>query len=41
MLAIMVLEGLGRSLDPELDILESARPFLIQEAKRQIMDLFD
>ncbi|XP_063106679.1 uncharacterized aarF domain-containing protein kinase 2 isoform X6 [Cavia porcellus] len=27
--AIMVLEGLGRSLDPKLDILEAARPFLI------------
>ncbi|KAM9650709.1 putative aarF domain-containing protein kinase 2 isoform 2-T2 [Trichechus inunguis] len=27
--ATMVLEGLGRSLDPKLDILEAARPFLI------------
>ncbi|XP_008066823.1 uncharacterized aarF domain-containing protein kinase 2 [Carlito syrichta] len=27
--AIMVLEGLGRSLDPKLDILEAARPFLL------------
>ncbi|XP_074727907.1 putative aarF domain-containing protein kinase 2 [Strix uralensis] len=28
--AIMVLEGLGRSLDPELDILEAAKPLLIK-----------
>ncbi|XP_021251212.1 uncharacterized aarF domain-containing protein kinase 2, partial [Numida meleagris] len=30
--AIMVLEGLGRSLDPELDILEAAKPLLIRTA---------
>ncbi|KAI6079875.1 putative aarF domain-containing protein kinase 2 [Aix galericulata] len=30
--AIMVLEGLGRSLDPELDILEAAKPLLIKNA---------
>ncbi|XP_036284596.1 uncharacterized aarF domain-containing protein kinase 2 isoform X2 [Pipistrellus kuhlii] len=28
--AIMVLEGLGRSLDPKLDILEAAMPFLMK-----------
>ncbi|XP_044297090.1 uncharacterized aarF domain-containing protein kinase 2 isoform X1 [Varanus komodoensis] len=28
--AIMVLEGLGRSLDPELDILKAAKPFLLK-----------
>ncbi|KAL2777768.1 putative aarF domain-containing protein kinase 2 [Daubentonia madagascariensis] len=28
--AIMVLEGLGRSLDPNLDILEAAKPFLLK-----------
>uniref|UniRef100_A0A8C8U451 AarF domain containing kinase 2 n=1 Tax=Peromyscus maniculatus bairdii TaxID=230844 RepID=A0A8C8U451_PERMB len=28
--AIMVLEGLGRSLDPTLDILEAAKPFLLR-----------
>ncbi|KAL1778133.1 putative aarF domain-containing protein kinase 2 [Sigmodon hispidus] len=28
--AIMVLEGLGRSLDPKLDILEAAKPFLFK-----------
>uniref|UniRef100_A0A6J0U662 Uncharacterized aarF domain-containing protein kinase 2 n=1 Tax=Pogona vitticeps TaxID=103695 RepID=A0A6J0U662_9SAUR len=28
--AIMVLEGLGRSLDPELDILKAAKPLLIK-----------
>lgn len=27
----MVLEGLGRSLDPKLDILEAAKPFLLKE----------
>lgn len=30
--AIMVLEGLGRSLDPKLDILEAAKPFLLKGA---------
>ncbi|XP_072508671.1 uncharacterized aarF domain-containing protein kinase 2 isoform X2 [Notamacropus eugenii] len=30
--AIMVLEGLGRSLDPKLDILEAAKPFLIKKS---------
>ncbi|XP_077003847.1 putative aarF domain-containing protein kinase 2 isoform X2 [Tamandua tetradactyla] len=28
--AVMVLEGLGRSLDPNLDILETAKPFLFK-----------
>ncbi|CAO2603262.1 Uncharacterized aarF domain-containing protein kinase 2 [Lemmus lemmus] len=28
--AIMVLEGLGRSLDPKLDIMEAAKPYLLQ-----------
>ncbi|XP_071088204.1 uncharacterized aarF domain-containing protein kinase 2-like [Haliotis cracherodii] len=31
-LAIAVLEGLGRSLDPHLDILEKARPVLINQS---------
>ncbi|XP_020853609.1 putative aarF domain-containing protein kinase 2 isoform X3 [Phascolarctos cinereus] len=30
--AIMVLEGLGRSLDPKLDILEAAKPFLLKNS---------
>ncbi|XP_066580502.1 uncharacterized aarF domain-containing protein kinase 2 [Amia ocellicauda] len=30
--AIMVLEGLGRSLDPEMDILEIARPLLLKNS---------
>ncbi|MEE6477731.1 hypothetical protein FKM82_011605 [Ascaphus truei] len=30
--AILVLEGLGRSLDPEMDILEAAKPFLVKNA---------
>lgn len=29
-LAVMVLEGLGRSLDPTLDLLECARPFVFK-----------
>ncbi len=28
-LAVMILEGLGRSLDPELDLIEEARPYLL------------
>ncbi|XP_022086453.1 uncharacterized aarF domain-containing protein kinase 2-like [Acanthaster planci] len=31
MLAMMVLEGLGRSLDPNLDILDAARPILLND----------
>ncbi|GAV09323.1 hypothetical protein RvY_18886 [Ramazzottius varieornatus] len=31
MLGIMVLEGLGRSLDPDLDLLEKARPVLLRK----------
>lgn len=27
-LAVIVLEGLGRSLDPDLDLFHCARPFL-------------
>ncbi|XP_074123835.1 putative aarF domain-containing protein kinase 2 isoform X2 [Sminthopsis crassicaudata] len=30
--AIMVLEGLGRSLDPKMDILEAAKPYLIKSS---------
>ncbi|KAL5460579.1 hypothetical protein EMCRGX_G034033 [Ephydatia muelleri] len=33
MIAVMVVEGLGRSLDPSLDILSIAKPCLIQAAK--------
>ncbi|XP_041358661.1 uncharacterized aarF domain-containing protein kinase 2-like [Gigantopelta aegis] len=33
-LAIGVLEGLGRSLDPNIDILEKARPVLLRQAMR-------
>lgn len=29
LLAIFVLEGLGRSLDPDIDILEKAKPILL------------
>ncbi len=31
-LALFVLEGLGRSLDPNVDILEKARPVLLHGA---------
>jgi predicted unusual protein kinase regulating ubiquinone biosynthesis (AarF/ABC1/UbiB family) len=31
-LAIFVLEGIGRSLDPELDIMERAKPILLGNA---------
>ena len=41
MLAVMVIEGLGRSLDPEMDILEAARPFLLNTVKHKIMMHFD
>lgn len=33
-LAVMILEGLGRSLDPQLDILTAAKPFLLRGAVR-------
>ncbi len=29
-LAIMVLEGLGRALDPDLDVITKAAPYLIR-----------
>ncbi|CAG0879702.1 unnamed protein product [Darwinula stevensoni] len=32
MLAIMVLEGLGRSLDPDMDILKKAQPYLLSRS---------
>ena len=32
-LAVFVLEGIGRSLDPELDILERAKPILLGNVK--------
>lgn len=32
MMALMVIEGLGRSLDPSMDILAIARPYLLQLA---------
>ena len=30
-IAIMVLEGLGRTLDPEMDLLWAATPFLVKD----------
>ncbi|KAM4678347.1 putative aarF domain-containing protein kinase 2 [Discoglossus pictus] len=32
MFAILVLEGLGRALDPDMDILEAAKPLLLKNA---------
>ena len=29
--SVLVLEGVGRSLDPELDILKEAAPFLLTQ----------
>lgn len=36
MVAMMIIEGLGRSLDPALNILEHARPCLLGAAKRRL-----
>jgi aarF domain-containing kinase len=35
-IAIMVLEGIGRSLDPELDILSAAKPFLFKKTVKSL-----
>ena len=35
--AIMVLEGVGRNLDPSLDILAAAAPVLARQAAAQIL----
>jgi predicted unusual protein kinase regulating ubiquinone biosynthesis (AarF/ABC1/UbiB family) len=32
----MVLEGIGRSLDPELDILSAAKPFLFKKTVKSL-----
>ena len=40
MLAVMVLEGLGRSLDPHLDILAAATPFLLRKAAKDSLKTF-
>ena len=34
--AVMVIEGLGRSLDPDLDLFEAATPCLLQRAKMDV-----
>ena len=36
MMAIMVIEGLGRSLDPELDILSHAQPCVLKRVKQSV-----
>lgn len=38
MMAIMVIEGLGRSLDPNLDILAHAEPCLMRRAKQSVRE---
>jgi predicted unusual protein kinase regulating ubiquinone biosynthesis (AarF/ABC1/UbiB family) len=38
MVAIMVIEGLGRSLDPNMDILAYARPAVLNRAKQSIRE---
>lgn len=38
MVAMMVIEGLGRSLDPSLDILEYARPCVLKKARCSIQE---
>lgn len=38
MMAIMVIEGLGRSLDPNLDILAYAKPCLMKRAHQSIRE---
>ena len=39
MVAMMVIEGLGRSLDPTLDILRAARSCLLQAGKKSLRKL--
>lgn len=36
MMAVMIIEGLGRSLDPELDILAHARQCVLQRVKQSV-----
>lgn len=38
MMAVMVIEGLGRSLDPNLDILAYAEPCLLRRAKQSVRE---
>ncbi len=40
MVAMMVIEGLGRSLDPSLDILAAAKPVLLEKAKQTFRQNF-
>ena len=35
-MAIMVIEGLGRSLDPSLNLLEAVTPCLLHRARRHL-----
>ena len=38
MMAIMVIEGLGRSLDPSLNLLEVVTPCLLHRARKDLTD---
>ncbi|CAI7993896.1 Uncharacterized aarF domain-containing protein kinase 2 [Geodia barretti] len=37
-MAIMVIDGLGRSLDPSLNLLEAVTPCLLHRARTQLTD---
>ena len=37
-LAIAVLEGVGRSLDPDMDLITIARPYVIKEMAREMFN---
>lgn len=42
MLGIMVLEGLGRSLDPELDLMDAALPLILRDetlSKEKVLEV--
>lgn len=38
MVAMMIIEGLGRSLDPTLDLLEYAKPCVLKRAKSYLRE---
>ena len=38
-LAIMVVEGLGRRMDPDLDLVNIAAPFLVNKVIREKLDI--
>ena len=38
MTAVMIIEGLGRSLDPNLDLLAYAKPCVLKRAKKYLRE---